>query len=91
MLLMYNRTYAAEIGAFSKIETFLANISICRRCKETFGDCGEGEETGCYGYEWQCTVGEGRVEYNVPENKTGYVGCGILFRHEPSGSFNSVR
>jgi len=65
MLLMYNRTYAAEIGNFP---TWGGDVdsSFCRGGKETLGDCREGEKTWCCGYEWQCALGKGRVKLLGP-------------------------
>lgn len=60
MLLMYNRTYVAEIG--TPVMYVCVDGSFCCGCKETLGDCGEGKETWCCSYEWQCSVGQGRVD-----------------------------
>lgn len=52
-----------------------ANGSVCCGCKETFGDCGEGKETWCCSYEWQCAVGQGRVD---GEEKTGLLDVALV-------------
>jgi hypothetical protein len=61
MLLMYNRTYTAEIGMFLRVD-FCVDYSVCCGCKEAFGDRGEGKEAWCFGYKWQCAVDKGRVD-----------------------------
>lgn len=66
MLLMYNRTYAAEIGMFGLIP--LIDCSVCCGCKETVGDRREGKEARCRRYQWQCAVDKGRSVDVVNEN-----------------------
>jgi|SRR6266496_1515432 len=51
------------------------NGSVCCGRKETFGDCGEGKETWCCSYEWQCTVGQGRVDV---EKKMGLLDVALV-------------
>lgn len=75
MLLMYNRTYAAEIGIFPcPLWSGVDFVSFCSGSKETLGDCGEGEKAWCCSNEWQCAVGEGRVECFLLYDRGGYYG-----------------